>query len=124
MLRRLLLLAAICVSCLFQNCSARGEELRVPAFTAYMLPDPDSVRISEARGVTRWADAAQSVNWYGRFTETGELTAKVELQLSQGATSRLRLTIGGKTQEVNVTGRWALEKHSQRLACCSAARGE
>ena len=105
MLRRLLLLAAICVSCLFQNCSVRGEELRVPAFTAYMLPDPDSVRISETHGVTRWTDAAQSVNWYGRFTETGELTAKVELQLSQGATSRLRLTIGGKTQEMNVTGK-------------------
>ena len=105
MLRQVLIIAAFCVPCLFQNLSAHGEELRIPAFTAYMLPDPNSTRISEKHGVTRWTDAAQSVNWYGKFAETGELTAKVELQLAEGATSKLRLTIDGKSRESTVTGK-------------------
>ena len=58
-----------------------AAELRIPAFTAYMLPNPESARISEARGVTNWDDAAQTVNWYGQFKSPGEFTANVELRL-------------------------------------------
>lgn len=82
-----------------------AEELRIPAFTAYMLPNPESARISEARGVTNWNDAAQKVNWYGKFKSTGELTVNVELRLPPGATSQLQLTIDGKSQRATVTGK-------------------
>lgn len=44
-----------------------AEELRVPAFTAYALPDANGARISERDGVTRWTDPALTVNWYGEF---------------------------------------------------------
>ena len=81
-----------------------AAELRVPAFTAYTLPDADGARISKRNGVTRWADPAQSVNWYGQFKQTGDLTAKLLLRLPPGAKSKLRLTVAGQSREVTVQG--------------------
>ena len=81
-----------------------AEEIRIPAFTAYMLPNPDAARISEASGVTKWTDAAQSVNWYGKFSTTGELAARVQLRLPKGNTSRLRMTVNNKSQETSING--------------------
>lgn len=43
--------------------SASAAELKVPAFTAYTLPDANAARISERGGVRNWTDPAQSVNW-------------------------------------------------------------
>lgn len=81
-----------------------AAELRIPAFTAYMLPNPESARISEARGVTNWDDAAQTVNWYGQFKSPGEFTANVELRLPAGVTSQLQLTVDGTSRRASVTG--------------------
>ncbi len=83
---------------------AVAEELRVPAFTAYMLPDAESARISEQRGLTRWTDPKQSVNWYGKFPQDGRLTASVELRLPANAASHLKMTIDGQSRESTVTG--------------------
>lgn len=81
-----------------------ADELQVPAFTAYMLPDANAARISQRSGVTRWTDPTQSVNWYGRFEQTGELSAKIVLRLPAGQESRLRLSLAGQAREVVVTG--------------------
>ncbi len=83
---------------------ANADELRVPAFTAYMLPNPDSAKMSEARGITRWVDASQSVNWYGRFQNAGGLSIKVDLNLPEGVRSRLNLTLDDQSHEVSITG--------------------
>ncbi len=83
---------------------ASAEELQVPAFTAYMLPNPEAARISEQRGISRWTDPAQTVNWYGRFLTTGPLEIKVELQLPEGLTTELQMTVGEKSQSVQVKG--------------------
>ena len=83
---------------------AVAEEVRVPAFTAYMLPDANAARISVQRGVTRWSDPQQSVNWYGKFARTGSLTASLELRLPAEAVSSLRLTINGQSRDTKVTG--------------------
>ena len=48
-----------------------------------MLPNPESARISEQKGITRWNDPAQSVNWYGKFAKVGELKLQVELMFDQ-----------------------------------------
>lgn len=82
-----------------------ADELRVPAFTAYMLPDADSARTSEKRGLTQWKDPKQSVNWYGKFAQAGDLQAAVELRLPTDSESRLKLTINGQSREVTVTGK-------------------
>jgi hypothetical protein len=81
-----------------------AAELRVPAFTAYTLPGADAARISERSGVTRWADPTISVNWYGEFKQTGELTAKLVLRLPEGAESKLKLTIGDQSRQASVKG--------------------
>ncbi len=81
-----------------------AEELRVPAFTAYMLPNPESARASEQKGITRWNDAAQSVNWYGKFASTGELKLKTEMCLPMDTKARFKLNIDEVTHEAIVTG--------------------
>ena len=83
---------------------AGAQEIRVPAFTAYMLPEAESARISEQRGVTRWTDPEQSVNWYGKFSQLGNLIVSVELHLPANAASHLKLTIDGQSREARVTG--------------------
>jgi len=92
-------------TCIQPAIAAFAEEHKIPAFTAYMLPNPESARISEERGVTKWIDATQTVNWYGRFKSTGELTAKVELRLPAGVTSQLQLTVDGKSHKTTATGK-------------------
>jgi hypothetical protein len=81
-----------------------AEELIVPAFTAYTLPDADAVRISEQRGVTRWSDPAQSINWYGQLKQAGELTARLRLRLTPDQPVHLRLTVDGQSREARGTG--------------------
>ena len=88
----------------FWATSLAAAELRVPAFTAYTLPNAEGARISERSGVTRWTDPALSVNWYGRFQQTGEVTAKVELRLPKDAESKLKLTVAGQSRELAVKG--------------------
>jgi len=81
-----------------------AAELRVPAFTAYTLPDAEGVHISERDGVTSWSDPATTVNWYGEFKQPGELAVKVVLRLPKDAASKLKLTVAGQSCEVVVKG--------------------
>lgn len=83
---------------------ARAEALRVPAFTAYALPDHDGARINERGGVTRWTNPEITLNWYGRFKQGGPLTAKLVLRLPEGASSTLRLSVADQSRAVTVTG--------------------
>jgi hypothetical protein len=75
-------------------------ELRVPAFTAYLDPNPEGARVSERRGVTGWNDPALKVSWFGELQRAGRLECAVVLRLPAGAESRLRLTVGGTSREV------------------------
>jgi hypothetical protein len=81
-----------------------AAELRVPAFTAYTLPDPEGARMSERHGLTRWVDPALTVNWYGQFQQAGEVNAKVTLRLPRDAVSRFRLVVDRQSCEVAVEG--------------------
>lgn len=94
---------------LLANCLCAGwaGELRVPAFTAYTLPDADAARISERRGVTRWTDPRVSVNWYGQFKNTGALSAKVLVRLPKDRVAKFRFTCAGTSKEAQTTGQGA-----------------
>ena len=83
---------------------AGAKEVRVPGFTAYMLPDADGARISEPQGVTQWTDVSQSVNWYGKFKTVGELQAKVEVRLPLDNRSKFKLTVGEQSHEAVAIG--------------------
>jgi len=84
--------------------SALADETRISAFTAYVLPEANGPRISEADGVTRWTDPEQSINWYGKFVKSGELVARVEMFLPIDAELLFKLEIEGQSHDAIVKG--------------------
>ena len=84
--------------------SASAEELRIPAFTAYLDPDVEGASVSEHSGVTGWTDPDLRVLWFGRIATTGRFDCSVALRLPKDATSKLRLTVGGQSAEATVAG--------------------
>ena len=68
-------------------------ELRVPASTAYLDPDPNGAKVTK-EGISGWTDPQITVTWFGEIKNAGMLDASVALRLPQGASSRLRLFLG------------------------------
>src|SRR5580658_3493419 len=97
--------ASLAVMALFLAalCAARGE-VRVPAFTAYLEPDPDGASISERSGLSNWTDPALKVLWFGDIKSPGKLDASLLLRLPAGAETRLRLTVAGKARQASAKG--------------------
>ena len=93
----------ILASFLFTWCHAQAE-LRVPAFTAYLEPDPDGADVSPRSGISGWTDPSLKVLWFGDIKTPGKLDCSLELRLPAGAESKLRLTVAGKSQEVTAKG--------------------
>jgi hypothetical protein len=83
---------------------APSAELRVPAFTAYLDPNPDGARVSSNSGITGWTDPALSVLWFGDIRTAGTLDGAVALRLPEKAVSRLRLTVAGQSREAEAAG--------------------
>lgn len=88
----------------FGAMAAAGAELRVPAFTAYLDPNPNGARVSEKSGVTGWNDPAAKVLWFGEIKTAGKLDCAVTLRLPTGRVSKLRLTVASQSREATVTG--------------------
>jgi hypothetical protein len=84
-------------------CQAQAE-LRVPAFTAYLEPEPDGARVSERSGISDWTDPSLKVLWFGDIKSTGKLECSLLLRLPAGAKTKLRLSVAGKSQEAAATG--------------------
>lgn len=81
-----------------------SAELRVPAFTAYLDPNPNGARVSEGAGITGWTDPALKVLWFGEIRAPGNLDCSVALRLPEKAASKLRLTVAGQSREATATG--------------------
>jgi len=79
-------------------------ELRVPAYTAYLLPDADATRVSATRPLLPFGKAGASLAWFGQFVTTGPLDVAVTVQLPAGDQRTLRLTMGRAHRDVAVTG--------------------
>jgi len=93
----------ILLLCLFALARAQAE-LRVPAFTAYLDPDPEGADVSPRSGISGWTDPALKVLWFGEIKTPGKLDCSVELRLPAGAESKLRLTVAGKFHAATVKG--------------------
>jgi len=81
-----------------------GAALRVPAFTAYVEPEPDGLRVSSRSGITGWTDPRFRVVWFGQFKTTGPIEARLELRLPPGRTSAFKLSAAGQTRRFTVAG--------------------
>lgn len=84
--------------------SQSKTELRVPAFTAYVMPDADAVRISAARPVVPFVRAGTRLVWYGRFPVRGSVDAAVAVRLPAGEAVRLRLVVDRTPRDVATSG--------------------
>src|ERR1043165_2473418 len=83
---------------------AADNPLAIPAFTAYIQPDPRGARVSERTGIEKWSDATQQVAWHGHFTNAGKLQATLSVALPAGQTSTLRFEVDGQSRTLEVTG--------------------
>ena len=92
-LRSLLLLV-----CLTGTASA---EIRVPAFTAYIDPEPHGLNVSKEHGVNHWTNPTMHVSWFGELKQAGKLSATV---LAKKDKTKLRLTLGNQSHEATVVG--------------------
>ncbi len=88
------------------TCATAHGELRVPGSTAYLEPDAGA-RVSAEQGIMRWKDPITEVKWFGELKHTGSLQATVALRIESGKSSRLRLTVAGRSHEVEVKGKGA-----------------
>ncbi len=77
--------------------SVPPTEISAPAFTGYLVPDPDAAPVSANRPVTPFVRSGAGLVWFGSFKTTGAVIAAVEVKLAPRDTIRLRLTVG-KTQ--------------------------
>lgn len=81
-----------------------AAELRVPAYTAYLEPDPEGAQVSPRSGITGWKHPGLRVEWFGDFKQPGEVDCSVELKLREGAECPLRLTVADATHEALARG--------------------
>ncbi len=84
--------------------AANAATLQVPAFTAYIEPDPEALEVSPRAGVRDWKTSDQRVVWFGQFTNAGAVEASVEFNLPAGGEARFRLKVGSQGAEASVKG--------------------
>lgn len=86
--------------------NAGADPLRVPAYTAYLQPDPEpsGMDVSPPAGITGWKDGKVSLVWYGEMKAAGQLSPSVSLRLPPGDRSVLRITVEGQSRTATATG--------------------
>jgi hypothetical protein len=84
--------------------SGAQAQLKVPAFTAYLEPDPDGASVSPSSGVSNWTDPLLKVLWFGEIKTPGKLDCSLLLRLPAGAETRLRLSVAGNDREAAAKG--------------------
>ncbi|MBI1840131.1 MAG: DUF3472 domain-containing protein [Verrucomicrobia bacterium] len=78
-------------------------QLRIPASTAYLDPNPEGARVSD-KGISGWTNRALRVKWFGGFPTVGELRCQVAFQLASNTAARFRLALGEQSREGKAIG--------------------
>lgn len=84
--------------------AGRADTLRVPAFTAYIEPDPEGLEVSEHDGITGWTDNKNKIVWFGHLQVTGRLDIALALRLPAEGHVRLRLEVAGRKLTAEAQG--------------------
>jgi hypothetical protein len=93
-------LSLLPVLALTSSCLA---ELRVPANTAYLDPDPNGAKVTKD-GISGWANPQNTVSWFGEIKNPGMIDTSVIVRVPQGTQSRFRLTVAGQSKEGHAVG--------------------
>jgi len=108
MRRWILLVVFLC-----QSAVCAQDSLRIPAFTAYLDPNPRGASVSERSGITRFRDPATRVLWFGEFKSAGIVDCSVELRLPPNASTTLKLAVADQsvksTAKADATGKAVAE---------------
>lgn len=75
-------------------------QVSLPGFTAYAVPEEKGVGISASRGVVRWTDSSNAVNFYFHAASTG--TLKVAMEAKSDAPARIMVKINGVEKVVGI----------------------
>ena len=81
-----------------------GKPLNIPAFTAYIDPDPNGAQVSKDDGITDWNTATNKIKWSGQLKNTGDLSIQVRLTLKKNEPLELHLKLGNQFKRLTVTG--------------------
>lgn len=84
--------------------AARRLEVRVPAFTAYLEPNPAAARVSERARIVPFASPHTRLVWFGQFVKRGRASVSVGVALPVGTRTALRLTVAGAHHDATVSG--------------------
>lgn len=82
-------------------CAAARAEVRVPAFTAYLDPDPNGTQVTR-EGIQGWTSPAIRVSWFGELKAAGKLDATVSISSADGVT--FKLSVGEQSREASASG--------------------
>jgi hypothetical protein len=80
-----------------------SAELRVPASTAYLDPDPNGAKISKT-GISDWRNPDITVSWFGEIKNPGKLTAAISLTMPKDVRASFKLRVGNQSKEASATG--------------------
>lgn len=78
------------------------ESLRVPAFTAYLAPDPGLAHISASGPVRPFLATGASLEWFGELRTPGPLLVSVPVRLPPGDTLTFRLEVSPTLNTVSL----------------------
>lgn len=74
-----------------QQTPQQSQELVVPAFTAYGIPDRERFQV-DATGIHHWTNPREVIEWHG-YLNVGTLQPTLNVRLPAGQTVQLRLSI-------------------------------
>ena len=80
-----------------------GAELRVPASTAYLDPNPNGAKVSKT-GISDWKNPEITISWFGEIKNPGKLTAAVALTLPKDTRASFKLALGDQVKEAEAVG--------------------
>lgn len=81
-----------------------APSLRIPASTAYCVPDAEALDIEPGDPVAGWSSPHERLVWHGHFAAPGRLDAAIEIALPSGEQVALRLRMAGQSRTANLQG--------------------
>jgi hypothetical protein len=79
-------------------------DLRIPAFTAYLEPDPEGATVQAPEGISGWRGPLTRVLWFGELKSAGQIDCALVVHLPPNTSSTLRLTVAEQSHEVVAKG--------------------
>ena len=97
----------------FGDRALQADELVIPAFTAYSVPDHDGIRTSEERGADRWSNG-NLLRWFGNFHSPCKFQVFIDLAIdpfvaAQGTSTKSPIGVLVRIGEQVSKVEWNLE---------------